>query len=386
MIDGDLNLKNEYKHFKITNYKTSPIGLPINTYSIGFPLLVLPFYALAHGIITFLDYFGFGLRNFGYSLPYQIAFCLGSIFYGFLGLNLCFSFLKNFFSARISVLSLLLILFTTNLFYYISVEPFMSHACSFFSVSLFFYLWHKARTSDKRSYHFWLGIAAALMISVRQQNGVFLVVIPFGYLWAGVPARQRDLIKSATLIVIGLVLGLVPQMLAWKEIFGSWIVYSYGQQSFLYKYDPKILQVLFSSKHGLISWHPVIILCLIGLLLSIRKYPRLGVLFFTGFLLELYINSAWWCWWLGNSFGHRGFVASTLIFSFGLAYLLSQDNVKIQSWKFVTAACLLALWNMILAVSYLTKMIPQTKSFSWFSLFANIGQLPAHIIYRINNF
>jgi hypothetical protein len=386
VVDHDLNLENEYQHFKINNYETSSTGYPVNTYTIGFPLLVLPFYALIHAVIDFLNHCGLAIKAYGYGKPYQLAFCLGSIFYGFIGLNLCFSILRRYFSEKISIISLSLTIFTTNLFYYFAVEPFMSHVCSFFSVSLFFYLWNKTLTNGKQSYYFWLGIAAGLMILVRQQNAAFIVVALIGFLWRGASWRMGDLSKSMALAVCGLLLGLSPQLLAWKEIFGSWLVYSYGQQSFIYKFDPQIFQVLFSSRHGLLSWHPIIIICLIGVLLSTRKYPRLGVLLFTGFLLQLYITSSWWCWWLGNSFGNRAFVSCSLIFSFGLAYILSQEIIKIKSWKFIASSMVLVAWNMLLAVSYLTKFIPQTKSFLWSNLLMNVWQLPTHIIYRINNF
>lgn len=386
VIDGDLNLINEYKHFNIPSYETSPLGLPILNHTIGLPLLTLPFYALTHGIILFVNNFGLNLQADGYSLPYQLAFCLGSIFYGLIGLNLCFSFLKEYFSEELSAVSLLLILFTTNLFYYIAVEPFMSHACSFFTVTLFLYLWRKTITTDKYSHYFWLGIAAGLMISVRQQNAAFIVVVPVGYLLYGQSFRPVDLLKSTSMTISGLMLGLFPQMLAWKTVFGSWLAYSYGHQSFIYKFHPKILQVLFSSNHGLLSWHPIIIICLIGLLLSTKKYPRTSFLFLAVFLLQLYINSSWWCWWLQNSFGHRGFVASTLIFTFGLAYLLSRYSINIKSWGFISTAIILSFWNILLAGAYLTKMIPQTETFSWSYLLTNIWRLPMHIFYRMNNF
>jgi len=386
VIDNDLNLKNENEHFGFNNYDISPIGLPINKYPIGFPLLVLPFYAATHGVITVFDHFGFNLGHSGYGIPYQLSFCLGSIFYGFLGLNLCYSFLTNYFARKISAVSLVVITFTTNLFYYFAAEPFMSHLCSFFSVSLFFYLWCRTITRENLSSYFWLGIAAALMISVRQQNIVFLVVALTGYWWNRVPLNRAGLSKALTLGVSGLVLGMLPQLLAWKAIFGSWIVYSYGDQSFIYKLNPKIFQVLFSSRHGLLSWHPIILLCLIGVLLSIRKYPRIAILFFAAFLLQLYINSSWWCWWLGNSFGHRGFVGCALIFAFGLAYILSEKIVNIASYKFIVSISALSIWNMLLAGAYISKMIPQTEYFTWTDLFTNIWRLPLHILYRVNNF
>lgn len=386
VIDEDLNLKDEYKHFKINNYAVSPVGLPVNTYTIGFPLLVLPFYAITHGVITGLDDLGFKIRARGYGIPYQIAFCIGSIIYAFIGLNLCFSFLKNHFTEFISFISVIVVIFTTNLFYYIAAEPFMSHACSFFSVALFLYLWDKSTSGGNLSYCFWLGVAAGLMISVRQQNAAFVAVPLIGYFWNRGSVRVPDVLKTVTLAVSGLGLGLLPQFLAWKEMFGSWLVYSYGQQSFIYKFDPKVLQVLFSSRHGLLSWHPILIVCLMGLLFSKRKFPRIGVLFIIGFLLQLYINSSWWCWWLGNSFGNRGFVSCSLVFSFGLAYILSRGVVKINSWRFIASSAILGLWNLLLAVSYLTKMITQTKPLVWSDLFLNIWRLPMFVIYRMNHF
>ena len=386
VIDRDLNFENEYRHFKINNYEMSPIGYPINKYSFGFPLLILPFFALTHCLIAFFYNLGFDLITDGYSIPYYLAFCLGSMFYGLIGINLCFSFLRTYFTEKISLISLLIIIFTTNLFYYFAVEPFISELCSFFGVTLFFYLWNRSLTSGNRLYYFGIGLAAGLMISIRQQNAAFIVVVLIGSLWNRKSLCIVDLLKSISLAVSGLLLGLVPQVLVWYKVWGSWIVYSYGEESFIYKYHPKILQVLFSTRHGLISWHPIVIICLIGVLASIKTYPRIAILFFMGFLSQLYINSSWHCWWLGSSFGHRGFIACTLIFSFGLAYMLSQNIVKIQSSTFIILSGILGLWNMLLAVSYLSKMIPQDDYFFWSDFLGNLGRLPAHILHTISSF
>ena len=40
------------------------------------------------------------------------------------------------------------------------------------------------------------------------------------------------------------------------------------------------------------------------------------------FALNWYVNSSWWCWWFGNSFGGRAFLDFSLVFVAGLAFAL----------------------------------------------------------------
>ncbi len=385
LIDKDFNFVNEYNYFNFTDYKITKEGLPSNRYSIGFPLMVYPFYAAAHLSIPILNTIGLSIQKDGYSKLHQLSFCLGSIFYGIIGLYLCFLFLRKYYTEKVSSLSILILVLTTNIFYYYSIEPFMSELCSFFSVTLFLYLWQRTLTTERKLLFFGLGLAAGLMIIVRQQNAAFLAIVPIGYLWSRGSLPAMNVLNSTALIVGGILLGLVPQLFAWNEIFGSVVVDSYRGYSFTYKYEPKILQVLFSTKHGLISWHPVILLCLTGLFLSIRKHARIAVPFIVAFLLQLYIISSWYYWWFGYSFGHRGFVSCTLIFAFGIAYFINQNFVKNNPVKFATFFCLLSFWNMLLILSYLSDMIPKEDYFYWTDLFRDLMSLPQHIVSKLNS-
>jgi len=55
--------------------------------------------------------------------------------------------------------------------------------------------------------------------------------------------------------------------------------------------SPVFLKVLLSANHGLLSWTPVLIFSLLGLVLLARRLPRLGVPFFAAtFAFYLFIS------------------------------------------------------------------------------------------------
>jgi len=383
VVDHDLDLKNEYEHFGIYAYSTTPLGRPVNVYSFGLPLLVSPFYLVTHAILSTLSSAGFSVSTDGYGLPYQLVFSLAGIFYGMLGLSICYSMLSIYFNKKTTTLSVVTIMLCSNLFYYFEREPFMSELCSFFIVSLFFYLWHEIFIRVKSTCYYWFGLCAGMMVIVRQQNIGYFLVTAISTLVFIRSSLGTLLPRRAYMVVAGIIIAVVPQMVVWQFVFGSPLVYSYGEQTFIYKFEPKLLQVLFSSKHGLISWHPIVIFCLVGLLMAVRKYKVLSITFISCFLLQLYINSSWVSWWFGYSFGHRGFIGCSLFFCFGLAFLFSQDfmaNKQVISYMLVG---LLACWNMLLMLAYLSGMVPMEGYFSWLDLFNNLYDLPSHVLGKI---
>ena len=69
-------------------------------------------------------------------------------------------------------------------------------------------------------------------------------------------------------------LPILPQLLYWKLYGGQWIVYSYDKERFFFN-DPKILEVLFSYRNGLLVYSPIIIFSLIGLVFLFKKNKSL---------------------------------------------------------------------------------------------------------------
>lgn len=388
VIDHDVNLKNEFTHLGIEDYKVLPTGYTQTRYTIGFPLLVLPFVLATHTVFAIINLLGFQANMDGYTMAYQLSFCFGSIFYGYLGLVLSLLFLKKYFSEFVAAISVMVMMTTTNLFYYFAIEPFMSELCSFFSVALFLYCWQQVPSRRRIVYFLILGVAAGLMTSIRQQNAAFMIVVAFDLLWNGYKEPLIgiiDLLWRGIFFLGGVLLGFLHQLVVWKIIYGSVLVDSYEGFSFVYKFSPKILQVLFSSNHGLISWHPIFIACLIGLVASVSNHRRTAVLFMFAFLMQLYINASWYYWWFGHSFGHRGFISCVLIFAFGFAYLLSRLN-RPGIINLVFVVCIvLSGWNMLLILAYLADMIPHEGFFSWYSLFSKLGQIPLFISEKIRS-
>jgi hypothetical protein len=105
--DGDIDFSNELQLFKNSNKKlVSGVGVfnektkrYTNQYTIGFPVLVLPFYETFSTIASYL----FGQR---YDLFFdQVIFCLGSILLGILGIWFSYKFVSDYFSPQISLLA-----------------------------------------------------------------------------------------------------------------------------------------------------------------------------------------------------------------------------------------------------------------------------------------
>ena len=284
MIDGDLHYENEFKLFNkfdydLLNYnlRTSTGHVP-NKYAIGPALLWSPFFGLAHFLTYVSNLFGVTLALDGYTVLYQFFICLGSIFYGFLGLLFLYKINRLFFEDDVAVLSVITILLSTNLLNYFISEQTMPHIISMSSVALFAYLSLRDYGKKKIKSYICLGLTAGLMIMVRNQNALFmmltlieLMTVSFG------PERSRgDIlisVRNGAFFLLVVVFALIPQFIVWKVIYGEFLVYSYSGEGF-YFFAPKLLETLFSSRHGLISWTPIIAFALGGYILySRRLYP-----------------------------------------------------------------------------------------------------------------
>jgi len=385
IIDNDLDFTNEYNYFGITDYAFTPVGKLSNFYSIGFPILVLPFYAITHYLVLFFNMIGLSVISDGYSKVYQITFSLSGIFYGFAGLFICYLFLKEYFSESISSISIIILIITTNLFFYITISPYTSEPYSFFCVTLFVFLWQKTIFLHNKYILFFLGVTAGFMIMVRQQNAAFLILIVIGYISQINSLPMRTIFKEIVLITLGIFLSFLPQIMVWKIIYGSFFVYSYEDASFPYIFEPKILQVLLSTRHGLISWHPIIFICLVGIIISIRSYKIIGFSFFISFIIQLYIISSWWYWSLGYSFGNRGFIGCSSMFAFGMANILEIKIINKNMAIIIIFILTLSAWNIILSLLYLSGIIPIDDYFRWPDLIKNIHMLPERLLERIHS-
>lgn len=281
--------------------------------TIGMALSYLPFYALAW-IFAYLG----GFPTDGYSAPFQFAVEFSSLVYFVIGLIFLGKLLRLHFPGLVSSITMLVIAFGTNSFYYLTSGAGMPHAVSFMLVVLFVYqaiAWHQLRNMPSASQ---LGLLWGALWLVRPLNALLIIVFllydvrHLRELMARIKLFAR---KSAHLVVVlcCAVAVVIPQLLYWRFSGGSAFPEgSMDLEGFHFK-RPHILQGIFSFHSGWLIHTPLMLFAVTGLFFmhgALRMYAwAVPVLF----IVYVYVVFSWWCWWHGPSFGQR-----TLIDIYGL--------------------------------------------------------------------
>jgi hypothetical protein len=323
----------------------SPTGKAVNKMTMGLAVLYAPFFLSAHVLAVPLGY-----PADGYSDPYRIALIISSIFYATMGLWFLILLLRRYFARNIVALTILAIGLGTNLFFYTTIEPPMSHAYSFFLIAAFTYLvdsWAKKQSWGNTAM---IGLVGGLIILVRPTNGIVFILLP---LWkvTSFPALIDRLklffqkpLKTGLIIVLVCAV-FVPQMLYWKYTTGQYFYYSYGEERFFFN-DPAFIKGLFSYRKGWLVYTPVMSFALIGIIIM---YFRNRIFFWPVAIytfLNLYVVLSWWCWWYGGGFGHRAMIDSYGVLAVPLAAFMSfvfEKKVKYRVSLLVLLACFISL-------------------------------------------
>ena len=137
--------------------------------------------------------------------------------------------------------------------------------------------------------------------------------------------------------------------------------------------------------HGLLVWHPIILICLLGLIFSRTLSRPAKIAFLIAFLCQLYVTSSWTVWWMGHSFGNRAFLGLTPIFILGLSAVLKEFLQAGRVKSLVLVLAVLTIWNGILMMGYVSEMIPHQGEFSWVQFIKEIPELPVRISKKIDS-
>lgn len=308
----------------------------ITKYPCGVAILETPFFLFSHALSKPL-----GFKDDGFSKIYSFGLYFSGVFYCCLGLFFLSNFLLRHFSPLISVIAPLLFLAGSNLYYYTIDNPGMSHIYSFFLFCLIIYLTPFITTKANLKSYLLFFCCLTLVILTRPTN-ILIGLFPLFYNIKSKNeffSRMHFLFSNKLLIVITSLVSLIlviPQLLYWYSNTGNIITYSYGNESFLFWKNPKILEVWFSTNNGLFTYTPLIIVCLIGLFLMMKNNIWEG--FFIGFLFLIisYIFSSWWNWWFGCAFGARSFVEYYALLLIPFSYLLERA-LKHYAYRYVIA-------------------------------------------------
>jgi hypothetical protein len=360
-FDHDIDLANEFDHFGILSrydkVRPTATGHRRTIFSVGPALLWLPFYAAGDALARLR-----GRVEEGYSPDHIRAVCLGSLFYGVLGLLLLRRVLRDVAGGVAAGWSLLLLLYGTFLWWYLVYEPVMSHAGSFFLAALVLRVFWDAGEELRPARGAALGALIGVAASVRWQNGL-LLLLPAARLLPRLRRRPAPTLVVGGLALAAFAIGALPQLLAWKAVFGSYLLTDppHGRD-FLRLGHPFLLQTLFSSRHGLLFWTPLLWAGFLGYVPFFRRDPRTALTLALPLALMTWVNACSGDWWAGGSFSNRRFDSVLPFLGLGLALALRGflgAAARRPRAVLLAGSGLLVVWNLLFMQQYRDNRIPR---------------------------
>jgi hypothetical protein len=350
-----------------------------NHFSVGPAVLWTPFLVVTHVAILSLNGLGLHLSSDGFGLPYRMTGAFATALYGFVGLFLSFCMASKYFRADLAGLATIGIWFGSSLPVYQYLNPFWSHAHSVFAVA--FFLWYWMRTRGNRNPGQWvvLGVLSGLMVDVYYPNGVFLLLPLLESVAAYVKFLRKDpndwrncrrLFLADLVFFVAFVVALLPTLLTRWIIYGSpWQVGAYASMEWQWR-SPVLLQVLFSSDHGLVSWTPIVIPAVLGLHFLRRRDRELGNYLILVIIAFYYVIASYPMWDGISSFGNRFFISLTPVFIIGMASTLNEIYQVFRGGRRVfigtcAAVALIIVWNLAFIFQWGVHLIPVRGPISW---------------------
>ncbi len=310
-IEKDLKLsfinsenKNRYSGVKYA-YVDDKEGHHVIKYSMGMAVLYAPFFMAAQALAEPLGY-----KADGYSEIYHFFIEFSGLFYLLFGLLYLRKLLLLYYSENITALTICVIFFGTNLLNYSTLDGAMSHAYTFSLFSVLLYTIVKCYKQPKPGYAVSMALLLGLIILIRPVNLLFaLALLFFGVItFSDLKKRVGFFLshyKHILLFLIVLMGVILPQLLYYKYVTGSFLVFSYGKEGFYFS-QPHMIECLVGFRKGWFIYSPVFLFAMAGIW-YMRKQASAG--FYTMHLLllpiYLYVVASWWCWWYGGSFSLR---------------------------------------------------------------------------------
>ena len=363
--DFDLHFENDYEKLGILHRPSldQPLetGYRRNIFSVGPAIFWTPFFLLGELSGRMAAWSGVDVNLQGNGPFHWNAVAIGSLFYGFLAVLLIQSLLRRYFSTPIAFAGALLTWLATQLHWYMVYQPWMAHALGTFTVALFIWFWDRSRLRRGFKDAFLLGLIGGLMACVRWQNGLILFLPFFDWLYC-LWRRDREVLVAGTVLLAGFFIGLAPQLIAWKIIYGHLFFFVPPHGATFVDYSrPFPIELLFSSRHGLLTWTPILWLGFLGLIPLLRK--RLTTVWMMTFCLVLitYLNMSVAEWWSANSFSNRRFDGALPILAFGIAASFGILSRFVSRRPAVAAFGLLAffpIWTLLFMEQYHRHRIP----------------------------
>lgn len=408
VFDGDLHLVNDITlayptggdHFasKQVDADLTATGHLNNLFAPGSALFWIPWLAVARSA-EFL--FGRTVATTGYEFTIITGAAFIStllVFIAFLLLYRRLTALLDWSSAAIAVLT---VMFATPLLNYQFRNGFYSHAASAFIITIYVLWWWRAYDEPMRPRAaFILGALLGLAMLIRWQHAIYIALPTFSiaWWWQRQPRHEkRTALRPATtsllLTVSGMLLVFSIQLYLWRLYYGQWLTIPQGD-TFMDFRALWLLPTLFSPYRGLLTWMPVALLSIVGLVVLGRRHARLAVPLLVMLTLAVYVNASTRDWFAGGGYGPRRFTSELSIWVIGYAAFFAAIAPRLRWWVGGVLWVLLAshqwiLLNFGLVEQLGGRLTSMAPTFTWEeqswpefgrSLFAHIADLPSTIV------
>jgi hypothetical protein len=306
----------------------------------GLAFLYVPFFWMAHAASLMLP--DVSTPN-GYSLFYYLALQCSLLFYVSLGLFYLRKFLLTFFSELTTAITIPLLFFGTNLFYYSFAEV-MPHAYSFSLVAMLCYFTVQYYQKPSNRYMVVVALLIGLIIWVRPIDILLAAIFPLWGVYSLTTLQNRiklllqQKIQLLFLVVIPVLFWCI-QSYYWYQSTGHWICWSYVNEHFFFLH-PHIWEGLFGFRKGWFIYTPLMIVACIGLILFSKYLKESRTITYFLFPVFLYFTFSWWCWWYGGSVSCRPLIDFYAVLALGLAFMV---QMILYTKKFIGGILLILL-------------------------------------------
>ena len=359
-FDGDIDFSNDYRllsdELAEGSWQLTPLatGLVSNPAPPGAAMLWAPLFLAVGAVVALLNLAGAQIPFDGLALPFKISAGVAGIAYATAGAWICYDLARRIYSAAAAFWATLTLWLGGSLLYYSLVSPTYSHAMSLFAVALFTHAWYRTRGRDDLRRFALLGALAGLAGLVRSQD-LIILVIPGLELLAGIWERRWSLPAACgrlAVLCVACAAVFSPQLWAWQTIYGTPVLNPHGGSAYFQWAQPAILQTLFSTRQGLISWTPIVLFGAIGLPWLFRRDRLLAWTTVVTLLLALYVNASAVPWWAGAGFGGRRFVSYLPFLVLGLSAFLASRPMASRPALVRLASLFLIGSNVLFLLQY----------------------------------
>ncbi len=335
-------------------FTSLPNGRHIIRYPAGIAVLYSPFFFIGH-LAAKLG----GYPTDGFSAPYEFAMRVGSFLYHWLAFVCIARLLKPHFKPVTIAITLLLLFFATNAFYYLITSGLAANGTLLFLLPLFLLAIQRYFQKPSLQYALFAGLLLGLMGLSRPTE--LLAVVP-AMLWPALVYNLgfRDTLRRLFAIPIAHLLALasvtaligVVQLAYWKVAGGDWIINSYGNPAEgLDLHKPYTFSYLFSFKKGWLLYTPFMALVLVYLYWRWLRGDKRLLPAAVYVALFIYVASSWTNWWYGGGWGQRSVIQLYAVLSLPLAALVGSilgSNKAIRTalfWAFTALCITLNFWQ-----------------------------------------